>query len=514
MTGQYVAGKGTQSGTAVDGNGKALPRNGWSGFVEGKLTKQWSLIGRYDEFNPNTDVGNDKTKRTIVGVAYKFGKRQRRSCSTTTASGTSRRPSPTTSACSSRSRSPSSPLPRNPRGAPRGRRAGKKANPGVVGAGRRATSVPPLAGLGPLTGGEAAPLFFLRPPPPAAGLALSGLPAPPRYDGAMRRRPCESTGCSSPAPGGRGTAPSPCARRTTGARSPAWRAPAARNLRPRSMPPRRRGRRWRRCRRTSGRRSCERAAAEVARRREELAQTIVEEAGKPLSLARVEAERCAETFAEAARVARSPHGELLDLEGFPSGAGRIGLLRRFPVGVVVGITPFNFPLNLVAHKLGAGRRGRLPDRAQAGVADALAGAAARPRSCTRPGCRSGGSTSCRAAAPTPRRCSTTRASGSSPSPARRPSAGSSSGQLWDRKVALELGGNAAVIVEPDAGDLEAVARRIAGGAFAYAGQSCISVQRVLVHEAIAARVPRRARGGHGRVPDRRPGAPGDVSAAR
>jgi acyl-CoA reductase-like NAD-dependent aldehyde dehydrogenase len=61
-------------------------------------------------------------------------------------------------------------------------------------------------------------------------------------------------------------------------------------------------------------------------------------------------------------------------------------------------------------------------------------------------------------------------------------------RLWDRKVSLELGGNAAVIVEPDAGDLEVVAKRIATGAYSYAGQSCISVQRVLVHETIADRL--------------------------
>jgi acyl-CoA reductase-like NAD-dependent aldehyde dehydrogenase len=60
-------------------------------------------------------------------------------------------------------------------------------------------------------------------------------------------------------------------------------------------------------------------------------------------------------------------------------------------------------------------------------------------------------------------------------------------RMWDRKVSLELGGNAAVIVEPDAGDLEAVAKRVAVGAYSYAGQSCISVQRVLVHEEIAVR---------------------------
>lgn len=74
VTAQYVSGKGSQSGTAVDGSGNSLPRNGWSGFVEGKLTKQWSLIGRYDEFNPDTDVSGLKTKRAIGGVAYKLGK--------------------------------------------------------------------------------------------------------------------------------------------------------------------------------------------------------------------------------------------------------------------------------------------------------------------------------------------------------------------------------------------------------------------------------------------------------
>jgi glyceraldehyde-3-phosphate dehydrogenase (NADP+) len=95
----------------------------------------------------------------------------------------------------------------------------------------------------------------------------------------------------------------------------------------------------------------ERAAAAARERRDELAQVMVEEAGKPIALARIEADRCAETLADAARVARTPRDELLDLGGFPSGSGRLGLLRRMPVGVVVGIAPFNFPLNLVAHKL-------------------------------------------------------------------------------------------------------------------------------------------------------------------
>lgn len=73
LTGQYVRGKGSQKGDAVDAAGKALPRDGWSGFVEGKLGAQWSLIGRWDRFNPDTDAVDLTTKRTIAGIAYKLG---------------------------------------------------------------------------------------------------------------------------------------------------------------------------------------------------------------------------------------------------------------------------------------------------------------------------------------------------------------------------------------------------------------------------------------------------------
>jgi acyl-CoA reductase-like NAD-dependent aldehyde dehydrogenase len=230
----------------------------------------------------------------------------------------------------------------------------------------------------------------------------------------------------------------------------------------------------------------ERAAAEIAGRREELAQVLVEEAGKPLALARVEAERCCETFGEAARVARAPHGELLDLEGFPSGVGRLGLLRRFPVGVVVGITPFNFPLNLVAHKLAPA--------VAAGCPIVLKPASQTPSPALllaeilhRAGVPAGGVN----VVP----CAGAESDALLQDPRVRLLSFTGSAQvgwglkqrLWDRRVSLELGGNAAVIVEPDAGDLEAVAKRVAAGAYSYAGQSCISVQRVLVQEEIAAR---------------------------
>jgi acyl-CoA reductase-like NAD-dependent aldehyde dehydrogenase len=230
----------------------------------------------------------------------------------------------------------------------------------------------------------------------------------------------------------------------------------------------------------------EAAAHEVAARRDELASVMVEEAGKPRPLARVEAERCWETFTEAARVARHPHGELLDLEGFPSGAGRSGLVRRFPVGVVVGITPFNFPLNLVAHKLAPA--------VAAGCPIVLKPASQTPSTALllaeilhRAGVPPGGVN----VVP----CAGADSAALTEDPRVRLLTFTGSAQvgwglkqrLWDRRVSLELGGNAAVIVEPDGGDLEAIAKRIASGAYAYAGQSCISVQRVLVAVEIADR---------------------------
>jgi acyl-CoA reductase-like NAD-dependent aldehyde dehydrogenase len=228
----------------------------------------------------------------------------------------------------------------------------------------------------------------------------------------------------------------------------------------------------------------EQAAKEIAARREELARVLVEEAGKPLALARVEADRCVETFVESARVAQTPHDEFLDLEGFASGAGRTAILRRFPIGVVLGITPFNFPLNLVAHKMAPAVAAGCP-------------IVVKPASQT----------------PTPALLlaeilhnAGLPAGGVNVVPCAGADAGAllddtrvklltftGSAQvgwglkqrMWDRRVALELGGNAAVVVEPDGGELAAIAQRIAIGAYGYAGQSCISVQRVLVNAAIA-----------------------------
>ena len=74
LTGQYLKGTGNQAGTAVDSMGKSLDRDGYSVFADGKITPQWSVIARYDHFDPNTKLDNQAQKRTIGGVAYHLGK--------------------------------------------------------------------------------------------------------------------------------------------------------------------------------------------------------------------------------------------------------------------------------------------------------------------------------------------------------------------------------------------------------------------------------------------------------
>src|SRR5688572_4556481 len=89
----------------------------------------------------------------------------------------------------------------------------------------------------------------------------------------------------------------------------------------------------------------------LARRKEELARTITEENAKPIRLSRAEVDRAAATFTAAAEEAKRIGGEVLPLDLAPTSEGRIGITRRMPLGPILGIAPFNFPLNLVAHKV-------------------------------------------------------------------------------------------------------------------------------------------------------------------
>lgn len=220
----------------------------------------------------------------------------------------------------------------------------------------------------------------------------------------------------------------------------------------------------------------------IADRREELAETIALEAGKPLKTARQEVDRASFTFKVAAEECKRIYGEIVPLDWLPGNEGRRAEVRRVPLGVVAGISPFNFPLNLVAHKvapaLAAGDPILLRPASQTPLAALkLAEIVAEtdwPKD---------------AFAVLP--CSTDTAAplieddriklltftGS-------PAVGWALKRRAGRKrVTLELGGNAAVIVHEDA-DVEYAAARVAWGGFTNAGQTCISVQRVYVHDAI------------------------------
>ncbi|MDP7112481.1 MAG: aldehyde dehydrogenase family protein [Myxococcota bacterium] len=221
----------------------------------------------------------------------------------------------------------------------------------------------------------------------------------------------------------------------------------------------------------------------LAARMDELTEVIRAEAGKPVRFARIEVERCLDTFADASEVARHEGGELLNLDAFPPGAGRVGMVRRVPVGPVSAITPFNFPLNLVAHKvapaIAAGCPVVLKPASQTPSAALILGELAAEAGLPPGGlsvipCSRAGA----GAFTTDDRLRLLTFTGS-------PEVGWALKALAGRKkVVLELGGNAAAIVEPDA-DLDAAAAKLAGGAYYYAGQSCISVQRIFVHRAVA-----------------------------
>jgi len=221
----------------------------------------------------------------------------------------------------------------------------------------------------------------------------------------------------------------------------------------------------------------QRAAGLINAQREDFAKTIAAEAGKALKFSRAEVDRAISVFSLAAEEAKRIHGETIPLDAVPAGEGYFGFWTRRPVGVIAAISPFNFPLNLVAHK----------------VAPAIA---------------AGNSLVLKPASTTPltavKLCQVLETAGL-PSGAINLVIGSGSmvGEwlITDprvakitftgsppvgehilsvagiKKVTLELGNNSPVIIAPDA-DLDWVARRCAVGAYYNSGQVCISVQRI------------------------------------
>jgi acyl-CoA reductase-like NAD-dependent aldehyde dehydrogenase len=220
------------------------------------------------------------------------------------------------------------------------------------------------------------------------------------------------------------------------------------------------------------------AAELIAARQEELGQLISKEEGKIIAEGRLEANRAVETIMGSAEEAKRLHGETVPLDAAPGGAGKVGVTLRVPCGIVVAISPFNFPLNLVCHKVGpalaAGNAvivkpatdtplsalklteilleaGLPPEGINTvtgpggEVGDLLVGDR-RVRKITFTGSRDVGEHICKLAG--------------------------------IKRVTMELGSNAPVIVMPDA-NLDKVAAAVAATGYANAGQVCISTQRVL-----------------------------------
>lgn len=226
-----------------------------------------------------------------------------------------------------------------------------------------------------------------------------------------------------------------------------------------------------------------RAAALISEQRDELARTIAAEAGKALKYARPEVDRAVNTFTVAAEEAKRIHGETVPLDASNAGEGYFGFYVRRPVGVVAAVSPFNFPLNLVAHKvapaLAAGNSVVLkPATSTPLTAVALCKILARaglPAGALNLVAGPGNSVG-EWLVSDPRVAKVT-FTGSRAVAERITQIGGV------KKVTLELGNNSPVVLAPDA-DLDFVAKRCAVGAFYNSGQVCISVQRIYSQKAV------------------------------
>jgi acyl-CoA reductase-like NAD-dependent aldehyde dehydrogenase len=224
------------------------------------------------------------------------------------------------------------------------------------------------------------------------------------------------------------------------------------------------------------------AARALRERIDDFARIIAEEAAKPIKTARVEATRAVSTFTFAAGAARELAGEIVPMDASDAGVGKLGFTLRRPIGVVGAISPFNFPLNLVAHKIApaiaAGCPVVLKPASQTPIS-AIALAELLLDECDLP----------------PGHLNLVTGSGGSVGNAivehdgiamitftGSPEVGwGIKAKAPRKKIGLELGNNAPVIIEPD-GDVVTAATKIAVAGFSHAGQSCISTQRIYVHE--------------------------------
>ncbi|MBI3995425.1 MAG: aldehyde dehydrogenase family protein [Nitrospirae bacterium] len=220
----------------------------------------------------------------------------------------------------------------------------------------------------------------------------------------------------------------------------------------------------------------------VGERREELARMICLEAGKPITDARAEVSRAMLNFQTAVEETKRLGGEVIPMDLAPGSESRFGIIRRFPIGPILGISPFNFPLNLVGHKIAPA--------IASGCPIILKPAPKTPITALMLGeiiAQSGLPAGAVSILP----CSNDLAETMAMDERFKLLSFTGSAKVgWDlkskagkKKVLLELGGNAGVIIHQDA-DLDLAARRCAAGGFSYAGQSCISVQRIFVQEQV------------------------------
>lgn len=225
-----------------------------------------------------------------------------------------------------------------------------------------------------------------------------------------------------------------------------------------------------------------RVEAGVLERASELATILASEAGKPIKDARSEVERAAFTFRVAAEEAERMCGEVIPLDLNRASEGRTGITRRFPIGLVAGISPFNLPMGLAVHKVAPAMAVGCPivlkppsaaPLTMLAVAEVIEASGALPGSVSvMPMTREMGDRLV-----SDDRFKLLSFTGS-------PAVGwAMKARAGKKRVVLELGGNAGVIVDRSA-DLKAAVGRCAYGAFKYAGQICISVQRIFVHEEV------------------------------
>ena len=228
------------------------------------------------------------------------------------------------------------------------------------------------------------------------------------------------------------------------------------------------------------------AAVRLVARREEFAKLIARESAKPIQTARIEVDRAVGTFEFSAAEARKLAGEMIPMEALAAGAGKIGFTLSVPVGVIGAIAPFNFPLNLVVHKVGPAIAAGCPiilKPASQTPFTSIALAEMLIDECGLPSdwlhvVTGGGSTVGNALVDHPDIALIT-FTGS-------PEVGwSIRSRAPRKKVGLELGNNAPIVIEAD-GDWETAAAKIRLAGFSHAGQSCISTQRIFVHSSIAA----------------------------